>query len=65
MSIPAIDLFYLRFVVKDAYGKILSSTSSPYYGMIEREQQLRGGSGGAVVIGQGMVFSDQIENGKE
>ena len=62
MKIPSVEIFYLKTVTKDEFGKILSETNKEYGGVIDRQTQWRSVQGGATtVLGEGMVFSSELE----
>jgi hypothetical protein len=58
--IPDIEQFVVKDSTRDKYGKITSQVDTPYYGMIERQTQFRGGSA-VTYIGEGVVFSSNIQ----
>jgi hypothetical protein len=60
MNIPDVETFTIRVSNRDAYGKVTSVVDTDYMGMIERQTQFRGRSP-VVTLGEGMVFSSNIE----
>ena len=58
--IPRVESFILRTTEKDAYGKITTISDNIYWGMIERQTQFRVAGGATVVLGEGMVFTDEF-----
>lgn len=59
--IPKVESFQLREVVRDNYGTILSTTDTTYWGVIERQTQFRSSGGSAVLIGEGMIFTAEVQ----
>ena len=58
--IPRVDSFILRTTERDAYGSISVVNDNTYWGMIERQTQFRSSAGNTVVLGEGMVFTDEL-----
>lgn len=57
--IPRVEEFFIVTEVKDALGKITSTSEKSHWGVIDDNTQFAMVNGSADVIGKGLIFTDE------